>query len=44
MTCKSYTANGCLVSVVSFEREAKSKQEKNVEVKKLTAEVGTIKR
>ncbi|XP_041800629.1 cilia- and flagella-associated protein 100 [Chelmon rostratus] len=26
-----------------FEREAKSKQEKNVEVKKLTAEVGTIK-
>ena len=33
-----------LVSVVSFEREAKSKQEKNTEIKKLTADVGTIKR
>lgn len=33
-----------LVSVVSFEREAKSKQEKNAEIKKVTAEIGTIKR
>ncbi len=41
---KSHAANGCLVSAVSFEREAKSKQEKNAEIKKLTAEIGTIKK
>lgn len=32
------------VSVDSFEQEAKSKQEKNAEIKKLTAEIGTMKR
>lgn len=36
--------NGCLVSVVSFEQEAKSKQEKSAEIKRLAAEMGTIKR
>lgn len=41
---KSHTSNGCLVSVVSFEREAKSKQQKNTEIRKLTAEIVTIKR
>lgn len=41
---KSHTANGRLASVISFEREAKSKQQKNAEIKKLTAEIATIKR
>lgn len=41
---KNHTANGLLVSVVSFEREAKSSQQKNAEIKKLTAEIATIKR
>lgn len=44
MMFKKLSWNGCLVSVVSFEREAKFKQEKNAEIKKLTAEIGTIKR
>lgn len=33
-----------VVSVISFEQEAKSKQQKNTEIKKLTAEIGTIER
>lgn len=44
MVFKKSNANGCLVSVVSFEREAKSKQQKNAEIRKLTAEIVTIKR
>ncbi|XP_026187130.1 cilia- and flagella-associated protein 100 [Mastacembelus armatus] len=31
------------VSAVSFEQEAKSKQEKDAEIKRLSAEIGTIK-
>lgn len=44
MTFRSHTANACLVSVFSFEREAKSKQDKNAEIKKLTAEIWTVQR
>ena len=39
---KNHISNGCPVSVVSFEQEAKSKQEKNVQIKKLSAEIGNI--
>lgn len=35
---------GVLSVFVSFEQEAKSKQQKNAEIRKLTAEIVTIKR
>lgn len=41
---RSLVANTCLLSVDSIEREAKSKEEKKAEIKKLTAEIGAVTR